>query len=936
MKIQNIKIDSFGPYRNWQFSAAPSGVQLIYGPNESGKTSLLEGLRMLLFGGKHKKYGYFEGSADLEKDGKVYYLGRHQKQLDFYTYGEPSIQEEPSQVWWHGLDKKTYNRIFAVTLEDLQGLDILQEVDVRARFFGAEGGEQLGSAVKGVEKNITDLLVASTSGKKRINVLLEQLAENKQRLAELSKQEAQYVELQQSYRNSEQTEAEIQHQIREWQDYREGIDMVLRAWDTYGRSEEAKQHMHRFMPDESIDKEAFMRIDEGLKEAQHHMQLWIDKEDALKPGNFDPQGPFALYGQDVEDLVQQSAKWEQLRRECDEGAAYINKVKDQLAFSRSLHSAWHTEGELGDDINWFEGERLSKRLRSAKEQLYYWEERNPEQSVEEGTTFRAWLEEEINTVVTDMEALRLSLHDRGATSSLPVWLQRIGGLGAVVGALMALAGIVVFEAPQYTLVGTVLLVLGVILFWYAWRLRHQASVDDSKLRELERLEKRHEQLLSQLEREAQSGDSASLDFEASARAQSYREEGKILQADYDMALAEWQAWLPQGAVKSLSDDDFFSMKQEYDQYHEQLRVIEGYEKRLAEHEEALNLIEEQASTLWYNLGIDTPVTPTELKRIYNQYKNFQQQMVRWEQKESQRKAYRLEYDNWHRKEKALLLEQKALLEKAGIEGANEYRQRLIDENQYKQWEIIYKQSQVQLDLLTPGGENKDLFYRRLREGNKEHWLEEEAHSDGEIAKLQESLANVYEKRGQIVEAMRALGSDGAQREALQERSELERELESALEDWATQVVIAHCMDGAQQSYEEESQPKMLTLASNYIERLTNGTYTLDMWGLEEGLALLDKNGKRLEVSYWSSGLGDQVYLALRLALAKVFSYQVDALPIILDDILVRFDEERQQSALQLLAELGEEQQIWIFTCQQQVYNMAGAIDGIERHKLERL
>ena len=29
-----------------------------------------------------------------------------------------------------------------------------------------------------------------------------------------------------------------------------------------------------------------------------------------------------------------------------------------------------------------------------------------------------------------------------------------------------------------------------------------------------------------------------------------------------------------------------------------------------------------------------------------------------------------------------------------------------------------KQSQVQLDLLTPDGENKDLFYRRLREGIK--------------------------------------------------------------------------------------------------------------------------------------------------------------------------------------------------------------------------
>ena len=77
------------------------------------------------------------------------------------------------------------------------------------------------------------------------------------------------------------------------------------------------------------------------------------------------------------------------------------------------------------------------------------------------------------------------------------------------------------------------------------------------------------------------------------------------------------------------------------------------------------------------------------------------------------KAYRNEYDNWHRKEKELLLRQQELLHKAGMESSNEYRQHLIDEDQYKQWQTIYKQSQVQLDLLAPDAENKDLFYRRL-------------------------------------------------------------------------------------------------------------------------------------------------------------------------------------------------------------------------------
>ena len=366
-----------------------------------------------------------------------------------------------------------------------------------------------------------------------------------------------------------------------------------------------------------------------------------------------------------------------------------------------------------------------------------------------------------------------------------------------------------------------------------------------------------------------------------------------------------------------------------------MRTIEGYEKRLAEHKEGLRVIEDQAMTLWYNLGVEAPVSPTELKRIYNQYKNFQQNKIVWEQKEAQRKSFRNEYDNWHRKEKELLLRQKELLHKAGMESSNEYRQHLIDEDQYKQWQTIYKQSQVQLDLLAPDAENKDLFYRRLREGNKDNWLDELAHSEREMASIEDKLATLYERRGQIVEAMRALGSDQEQHQMLQEREALQSELEAALEDWATQVLMSHCMDKAQQSYEQEKQPHMLELASSYIERLTGGIYTFDILGINEGVALVNGNGERLELKFWSSGLADQVYLALRLALAKVFSYQVESLPIILDDILVRFDENRQRSALELLAEIGKNQQIWLFTCQRTVYDMAQSITGIDRHRLSR-
>ena len=246
MNIKRIRFDEFGPYRDWSFTTGDHGVQLMYGPNESGKTSLLEGMRTLLFGGTHKAYGPMAGALDVERNGESYYIGRKGKQLDFYSPGNPAIHEEPAQHWSHGIDKKTYNRIFGLTLDDLQGLDVLQEVEVRSRFFGAEGGEHLGSVVKDVEKGATDLLVASSNGKRRINVLMDELKENRQKLSRLAEHETQYVELQKAFHSTEQTEGELQGQLQEWKEYRDGIDVVLRAWDTYRRSEEARMHMQQY------------------------------------------------------------------------------------------------------------------------------------------------------------------------------------------------------------------------------------------------------------------------------------------------------------------------------------------------------------------------------------------------------------------------------------------------------------------------------------------------------------------------------------------------------------------------------------------------------------------------------------------------------------------------------------------------------------------
>ncbi|MBQ2236659.1 MAG: hypothetical protein II317_00915, partial [Clostridia bacterium] len=68
-----------------------------------------------------------------------------------------------------------------------------------------------------------------------------------------------------------------------------------------------------------------------------------------------------------------------------------------------------------------------------------------------------------------------------------------------------------------------------------------------------------------------------------------------------------------------------------------------------------------------------------------------------------------------------------------------------------------------------------------------------------------------------------------------------------------------------------------------------------------------------EIDYLSSGTKDQVYLSMRLALAKLMSDK-DLLPIFLDDSLDRYDDSRTVAALNFLKGFAKDSQIIMFTC----------------------
>ncbi len=111
-------------------------------------------------------------------------------------------------------------------------------------------------------------------------------------------------------------------------------------------------------------------------------------------------------------------------------------------------------------------------------------------------------------------------------------------------------------------------------------------------------------------------------------------------------------------------------------------------------------------------------------------------------------------------------------------------------------------------------------------------------------------------------------------------------------------------------------------ASQYITGITGGIY--DSMSIDENLnVFLNTKTKLVPLENVSSGTMDQVYLALRLAAAKLLQGSGSGFPLIFDDSFTQYDDERLKTALEWLAS-AYSGQIIIFTCHRREAQMLRA------------
>ena len=164
--------------------------------------------------------------------------------------------------------------------------------------------------------------------------------------------------------------------------------------------------------------------------------------------------------------------------------------------------------------------------------------------------------------------------------------------------------------------------------------------------------------------------------------------------------------------------------------------------------------------------------------------------------------------------------------------------------------------------------------------------------------------------GQFQGQAEAFGQESALRAQLKQ---VRLRIERLEETYAALEVAQKALSSATSELQRRFAPRIAKRAQELFGKLTNGRYDKVMLTEDLSMHVSTREETTIRHSQWrSDGTVDQLYLALRLAVAEELT--PDA-PLILDDAMVRFDDVRLAQALNILNETAENKQVILFTCQ---------------------
>ncbi|MEI6412974.1 MAG: AAA family ATPase [Pseudomonadota bacterium] len=153
-------------------------------------------------------------------------------------------------------------------------------------------------------------------------------------------------------------------------------------------------------------------------------------------------------------------------------------------------------------------------------------------------------------------------------------------------------------------------------------------------------------------------------------------------------------------------------------------------------------------------------------------------------------------------------------------------------------------------------------------------------------------------------------------------------------------LASHFLQTQIEQFREENQGPLLEKSGQVFKQITQGAFDgLATEVNDQDIPMLAgrrTSGKNVPVKMMSDGSRDQLYLALRLAAMDRYLEEHEPMPLILDDLLITFDNERARAILPQLAHLAGRAQIFLFTHHEHLIELCHETLGEDQFMLHPL
>ena len=185
--------------------------------------------------------------------------------------------------------------------------------------------------------------------------------------------------------------------------------------------------------------------------------------------------------------------------------------------------------------------------------------------------------------------------------------------------------------------------------------------------------------------------------------------------------------------------------------------------------------------------------------------------------------------------------------------------------------------------------------------------------DTELARVQARLTAERSRLDTLTGQIRSLDRSSDLQDQLAQKRE---QLSSLQTEYDAIALAMDALTQANTTLQNRFSPALGARAAEIFSAITAGRYGKVLLSRDFSLSAEmagDPVGRSIRLL--SQGAADQLYLAVRLAICDMVLPAEKRVPLILDDALVSFDDDRLRAALDYLLAESEKRQILLFTCQ---------------------